>query len=156
MEAFTDGRADRSAPRVPAPRNLRRPCRPNDANTGADSKTEMATEMITSPRLSLLFLALTFVLPGCSDPSGMPLAERSQRPGSPAPPSIPDDASVISSQPPAAEPVGGLSGGGQGGSGDPGGGGGAPVPEPMTLLLLGGGLAGTALYRRRARASGKE
>ncbi len=51
---------------------------------------------------------------------------------------------------------GGGSGGGKDpGNGKPGGGGpaGSPVPEPGTMLLVGTGLAGAALMRRRRQAA---
>lgn len=47
----------------------------------------------------------------------------------------------------------GGSGGGTGNAGGGGGGGGAPVPEPGTLLLVGTGLTGAALLRRRKKVA---
>ncbi|MEZ6037701.1 MAG: PEP-CTERM sorting domain-containing protein [Planctomycetota bacterium] len=49
---------------------------------------------------------------------------------------------------------GGNGGGGNGSGGESGGGGGGqPVPEPSTLLLVGSGLAGAALLRRRRKST---
>ncbi len=61
----------------------------------------------------------------------------------------PPGGTTTTSDPTAAQTPqgpGGPSGGGGGGT--PGGG---PVPEPGTILLVGSGLAGIALYRRRQR-----
>lgn len=47
---------------------------------------------------------------------------------------------------------GGTSGGGTSGGGTSGGGGGQPVPEPSTFVLVGTGLAGLSLLRRRRKS----
>jgi len=100
---------------------------------------------------------LSLGLAACADHSG---AIASIDP-TPQPPIGPSDGNTVGgpSDQPSTVPGGGdgFSNGGSGGGSKPGGGGkpgggtpgGSPVPEPGTMLLVGTGLAGAALMRRR-------
>ena len=99
-----------------------------------------------------LLLALGLASCGDSGASGQIAA-----PGNPPAPSPPPDDKIINPGGGTGGTTGqtgtggGAGGGAGGGSGGTGGGGGAPVPEPGTMLLVGTGLAGAALYWRRQR-----
>lgn len=101
--------------------------------------------MNTSKHLAVLSFALLWTLQSCSDSSSTQPAAESQQPAPPPAPINPADGSVVGALPrePASE----------GGSGEPSGSGspGQPVPEPATMLLIGTGLAGVAIYRRRRK-----
>ena len=113
-------------------------------------------------RKTVLTLSLGFALAACADHTGS-IAAIADGPNAPI--NQPDTrvvepgtSSPSSNNPGEPQPGGGNggSGGGNGGGspGGPGGGnsGGSPVPEPGTLLLVGTGLAGAALLRRRRQA----
>ena len=87
--------------------------------------------------LSILLLSLT----ACTDHSSYPQNVTSQDPA-------PDNPNL---QPLPPGPGGVNPPPGSGGGGNPAPGGGAALPEPGTMLLVGTGLAGMALYRRRLR-----
>lgn len=98
-------------------------------------------------RCHLLLLPVFVLTVACSDStsrSSGAFDERSQPPVSNPGGSVPPAANEIAATPPASTPAGTS---GQGGPG----GGGNPVPEPGTLLLLGTGLAGASLLRRKKR-----
>lgn len=94
------------------------------------------------------------LLAACADHSGSsaPLIVNSN----PKPPINGGDGDTFSTQPtppPGNSPVEASTPQTQGGGGG-GGGGGNPAPEPGTILLVGTGLAGAALYSRSRRKLG--
>jgi hypothetical protein len=98
---------------------------------------------------SNLFLSLSacFLMAACADHAGDVLVTADNPP---PPVNQPDNGALTPNNQTGEQ---GPSGGSQGGSGGgAGGGGGQPVPEPGTLLLVGSGLAGAALLRRRRQA----
>lgn len=115
--------------------------------------------MMTSQGPWLVLLALACLPVSCSDHAGMLPATMNPRPESPPPSTIPDDIGDVPTRPRTAKsvdelsrgasPVGGATAARRGGPD----GGGLPAPEPMTLLLVGSGMAATALLRRRRRAA---
>ena len=114
-------------------------------------------------RKTVLTLSLSLILAACADHSGT-IASIADGPSAPI--NQPDNHVVdpgtstpSTNSPSESEPGSGPSspgGSNPGGGNPPGGGteggGGSPVPEPGTLLLVGTGLAGAALLRRRRQA----
>ena len=90
------------------------------------------------------------LLAACADHSGS--SARVIANSNPKPPVTGGDGDTFSTQPtpPGSAPAEPRNGETQNGGGG-GGGGGNPAPEPGTILLVGTGLAGAALYSRSRR-----
>jgi hypothetical protein len=103
------------------------------------------------PILLTATLLTFFGLAACADHGGSMIALDAPAPPTAPPISPPDDQTVIEPTDPADPGKGSNTGGGAGGGAPNGGDGGSPVPEPGTMLLVGTGLAGAALLRRRRK-----
>jgi len=110
--------------------------------------------MVSLRAIAIVFLGGSlFLSPGC-DPSSSVGSSKTLE--SPPPPQDPRGPSLPQPVPPApVDPNDPNSGGGSPPSPPPPGAPPGPVPEPGTILLVGSGLAGLAVYARRRREGAK-